>query len=514
MNHQSDGTEPRPGKDNGPARHETSGQHSRNLEQAHEDLVEEQRRRRELLWRLKEAPLDEPVPDLMIVANAAIARSVEAASAFAAIEYELFDQMLRDAAPIAKLAHRVRVAVVMPPRGNGAEEDRGRARKLAERIWHVSRRVFLLEEPDEEVQFLPADILDHGQSWWPEGEPRPVVEQVSDIVPEEVRWLWPGRIPQGKLTLIAGDPGLGKSLLSLEIAARATREKEDWPDDAPGSPPINVCILAAEDDPADTIRPRLEMLGADLDRVFIIQGTVNKKSVRPISDLKADLRTIESAIREHRIKLLIIDPISSYLQNVDTHRDADVRTAVQPIVELARRLDVTVIVVAHLNKGSGRRAIHRVGGSIAFVAAVRAAHLVVEQPQRPQAARLLIPLKSNVSAPKPSLEFKLEERGRGHPRLVWIGESDLSADDALSAPDSRNDRAKDLDDACEFLSQELEAGPQPAVELKEMLAEEGFSRRMIGAAKKKLGIRSRPDGQAGPRFWSLPDPANDPGGPD
>jgi len=184
-----------------------------------------------------------------------------------------------------------------------------------------------------------------------------VLTRASDIEPEGVSWLWPGRIPLGKLTLLSGDPGLGKSFLALDIAAR-TSSGSSWPDGQPGGEPGNVAIASAEDGAADTIVPRLRHLNADMSRIYTIDG-VKTESGRRAASLDTDLPRIEVGVRSVQARLLIVDPIGAFLGAADSHRDAEVRAILAPLADLAERLRVAILAIAHLNKAQQVSAIYR-----------------------------------------------------------------------------------------------------------------------------------------------------------
>ena len=151
----------------------------------------------------------------------------------------------------------------------------------------------------------------------------PIIEitPISDVRPEPIRWLWPKRIPQGKLTVLAGDPGLGKSFVSIDIAARIS-VGGNWPDE--GKAPVgNVLIASAEDGIADTIRPRLDQQFADVSRVFAIGVTVKHRNQLTSLSLAVHLAQLEAAITQHRAKLLVIDPILGFTGRTDTHKTSE-----------------------------------------------------------------------------------------------------------------------------------------------------------------------------------------------
>lgn len=187
--------------------------------------------------------------------------------------------------------------------------------------------------------------------------PGPVLCRVCDIQRQELRWLWPGRIPLGKLTLFAGDPGLGKSFVTLDIGARITRGR-GWPDRAATScEPASAIILSAEDDPADTIRPRLEAADADLSKVHILQAVRRAKPNGETSlehfSLETDLVALQDAVASlGDVRLIVIDPISAYLGGTDSHVNTRVRGLLSPLAEIASALGVATLAVTHLNKNT------------------------------------------------------------------------------------------------------------------------------------------------------------------
>lgn len=212
-----------------------------------------------------------------------------------------------------------------------------------------------------------------------------VVVSLDSIEPEPVEWLWPDRIALGKITMIAGDPGLGKSMISLAMAATVTVGGR-WPVDRAECPKGNVLLLSAEDALADTIRPRLDAAGADPSKVFAltfaktIDPGTGQERLRSIT-LENDLAIIEQQIKRiGNVRLLVMDPISAYMGGIDSHRNTNVRALMAPLGDMADRQNVAVLCITHLNKGQGGNAIYRVTGSMAFVAAARASFLVVKDP--------------------------------------------------------------------------------------------------------------------------------------
>jgi putative DNA primase/helicase len=183
-------------------------------------------------------------------------------------------------------------------------------------------------------------------------KPRPVIVCLADVHPEPVMWIWPGRLAAGKFALLVGDPGLGKSWIALDMAARLSAGSP-WPDGAPAvSPPAGALLLSAEDGLADTIRPRLDGLGGHSSRIHhvaILRAGDQERSIQ-LSDIGA----LEDAIAQTSARLVAIDPIAAYLGGTDSHRDADVRGLVSPLAALAERTGAAILGIMHLSKGTQR----------------------------------------------------------------------------------------------------------------------------------------------------------------
>jgi hypothetical protein len=319
----------------------------------------------------------------------------------------------------------------------------------------------------------------------------PVLVRLSDVQPEPVQWLWPGRIAMGKLTLLAGDPGLGKSFLSLDMAARVSLGSA-WPDNSCAcAPQGGVVLLTAEDGLADTVRPRLDAMGADVSRIVALEAVMGNDRM-PVN-LQRDLGALEDAIRQVAdCRLLVIDPVSEYLGKVDSHNNADVRMLLHPLAELAERHKVAVLCVTHLNKGSGTSALYRATGSMAFVAAARAAWLVAKDPRNSQ-RRLFVPAKNNLVEETLGMAFTI-----GDGVLRW--EPDpvvIDADQALEPS------ATESDDVTGWLRGTLADGPVQAKELFEAAHDEGITAKQLRRAKTKLGVMSRKAGFGAGWEWRL-----------
>lgn len=338
----------------------------------------------------------------------------------------------------------------------------------------------------------------------------PLIVRLSDVKPEPVAWLWPSRIALGKLTLIAGDPGLGKSFLTLDIAARVSRGRA-WPD-APSvsTTPGGVVLLSAEDGVADTIRPRLDAAGADVTRILALEaiqsvGDGGRESARTF-DLSRDLPALESAIRSvDGCRLVVIDPVTAYLGGVDSHKNAEIRGLLAPLGAIAERHRVAVVAVTHLNKSGGGPAIYRAMGSLAFAAAARAAWAVSKDKDDPR-RRLLLPIKNNIAPDTGGLAYRIEPLGVGGcPAVAWEPDAvSVSADEALSGDRDEAGGRTERDDAAEWLSDLLADGPRPTRDVERDAREAGFSIATVRRAKAAIGVLSRKPAFGGPWEWMLP----------
>ena len=332
-------------------------------------------------------------------------------------------------------------------------------------------------------------------------ESRPVLVPLADVQPESVCWLWPGRIALGKLTLLVGDPGLGKSFLSIDLAARVTRAAA-WPDDTDSAAPLGgVVLLNAEDDLADTVRPRLDAAGAKVERVTALQAVRDAGGVERAVCLTRDLAAIERAIQSTPdCRLVVIDPITAYLGSIDSHKNADVRGLLAPLGELASRHRVAMVAVTHLNKGGGSNPLYRAMGSLGFVAAARAAWLVARDPDDKD-RRLFLPTKNNLGPDDHGMAFRIVDS-----RLEWEAEPVLATAAEMLSAEPATPSASKLDAAAEWLRDELASGPVSQAELERLARESGHTWGTIRRAKRRLGVEARKDGfgGAGGWIWELP----------
>jgi RecA-family ATPase len=183
---------------------------------------------------------------------------------------------------------------------------------------------------------------------------RLITRRASDVQPEKLIWVWPGRIPEGKLVLVGGPPGLGKSQLTAFMAATISNGG-DWPCNEGSTAVGNVIFMSAEDGIEDTIVPRLMAAGANLDRIHIVASATKPDGTgRKTFSLKTDVDLLEAKAKEIRdVRLIIVDPISAYMGGSDGNGNVETREVLEPLAEMANRLHIAVVAVTHLNKGGG-----------------------------------------------------------------------------------------------------------------------------------------------------------------
>ncbi|MFG0246078.1 MAG: AAA family ATPase [Phycisphaerales bacterium JB052] len=327
---------------------------------------------------------------------------------------------------------------------------------------------------------------------------------IGDYRNESVYWLEPGRIAMGKVNMIAGDPGLGKSFMTMELAARASRGEI-------GSARARVVIMSAEDDPCDTIRPRLHNMCANLDNIQFIEGIRREPGgCVDLIELDRDYERFEKMVmRLFPVSLIVIDPISAYMGNADSNNNADVRKVLARLSTLAARTGAAVVCVTHLNKdsGSGRKAVYRTMGSLAFTAAARTVQLVTKyeptdknDDERVRDKRVVSMVKNNIGRMLPARVFVIQDG-----ICTWLDEEvDIDADQFANGRVTFDVSETGTDRAMEFLSRMLSAEPQASKEIFERGAAQGLSRDMLKNAKKAMGAVSFKRGTVW--YWSREHP--------
>lgn len=299
--------------------------------------------------------------------------------------------------------------------------------------------------------------------------------KMSEVQSQEVSWLWYPFIPYGKLTIIQGDPGDGKTTLVLNIAAKLSKG-ESLDSEMKLAEPLNIIYQSAEDGLADTVKPRLEMAGADCERISVIDEKI--KSLSMIDE------RLEEAVIITKAKMLILDPIQAYLGGgMDMNRANEARDMTKKLAALAEKYQCAIVLVGHMNKAAGNKAAYRGMGSIDFFAVARSV-LLVGRVEGEVNIRAVVQIKNNLAMFGHPKAFELSENG-----FSWLGDYEITADEVLGgiAP-----KANKTEQAKRLLRQLAETNnAMQSNEIVNLADEQGISKRTLENAKKELCIRAK-----------------------
>ncbi|WLB19368.1 AAA family ATPase [Bradyrhizobium sp. vgs-9] len=406
---------------------------------------------------------------------------------------------------------------------------------IADRLQEIADAHGAFGQPPEEIQRIISNAVAKIDVPPIELPPRPpkrrlIAHRASELEPEKLVWVWPGRIPEGKLVLLGGPPGLGKSQLTAFMSATVSHGGH-WPCGEGSTLPGDVIFMSAEDGVQDTIIPRLMAAGADRERVHIVSAATKPDGTgRKTFSLKTDVDLLEEmAKRIGSVRLIIVDPISAYMGGSDGNGNVETREVLEPLADMANRLRIAVVAVTHLNKGGGggnQSALNRFAGSIAFVAAARAAFAVIEDPEDDE-RRFLLQAKNNLGKKCKGLAFRLEQRLVGDDvmssNVMFEGDHvSESIDEALSASEGRRGSAEDKrtnkDEAADFLRSVLSGGAVPVLQIEAEARDAGLlgpdkpisQNKAFRSARDMLGISPQRRGGTGAKgqwVWELPDGA-------
>lgn len=336
----------------------------------------------------------------------------------------------------------------------------------------------------------------------------PTIVTFADVEIQEIKWLWWPYVPLGKLTVLEGDPGDGKTTIGLTLAASISR---GWglpqQDGRPGESrePAHSLYMTAEDGLGDTLRPRLEAAGADLTRVHALTGwteIVDGETIEGAVFL-GNVDLLRQTFQRVQPRLVVIDPLQGFLgADVDMHRANEVRPILTALSRLAEQHECAVIAIRHLGKSFKGRAIYSGLGSIDFAAAARSILLVGQH----QGQRLMAHVKSSLAPNGKTLKYVLRDG-----TLDWAGTSDVNPDDMLVTVRNASDATRE-DEARDFLTDMLSDGPQPVRELRRLARDAGIASRTLDRAKQALGITSHRIGKLGSSgewVWKNANPQED-----
>ena len=333
-----------------------------------------------------------------------------------------------------------------------------------------------------------------------------IVVRPSEVEEQAVEWLWPNRIPLGKLTLLAGDPGLGKSFVTVDMAARVSTGR-GWPDCyEQGQPVGSVILFNCEDDLPDTVLPRLNKAGGDPSRVIALQGVAcidaetGQRRQRGFS-LDNDLPKLQEVLEANRdVRLVVIDPVSAYCGATDSHKNADIRAMLAPLAELAGRYRAAVVMVTHLAKGSGGKAVYRAMGSLAFAAAARAVWHVGKDHDDDK-RRLILMAKINVCEEATGLAYRLKDGAVCWEEMPVAMTADEYLASERAASDESAEQRGDLQEAIDYLLDTLRDGPRATKDVEADAKAQGITVGTLKRARKKLRVIAEKSGMDG--AWQL-----------
>jgi AAA domain len=348
----------------------------------------------------------------------------------------------------------------------------------------------------------------------------------SEVRSTTLEWLWPRYLARGKLALFDGDPEMAKSLVTIDLIARLSRGSP-LPDGTPLPRAYTSILLSAEDDEKDTIRPRAEAAGADLDRLVLPDFGDE------LPRFPDDVPALTELVVDHTADLVVIDPFTAFLPpNVPANLDQYVRLVLNPLAALAAWTGCGIVLIRHLTKKASDRAILSGQGSMAFMARVRTALFAAAHPGRAQSAPLDSPIaptsgpapaqagtptvspdcvlavsKSNVGRRPPALGYRVVESPSGAPVINWTGPVDLTADDLCTRKAPTGLKAHDR--AIDWLRRELADGPRKSADIYAAAAEAGIPERTLQRAKDWLWAKSHRlhDRKADRSEWWWYDPA-------
>lgn len=333
-----------------------------------------------------------------------------------------------------------------------------------------------------------------------------------DVKPEPIEWLWPGWLAAGKLHILAGAPGTGKTTIAGNLAATMTQGGK-WPDGSQ-SGRANIAIWSGEDDANDTLAPRMIAARADMSRVRFIQGIDTEQESRPF-DPATDMQDLRQYLLKHpEIKLLIVDPVVSAVSG-DSHKNTEVRRSLQPLVDLGQECHCAIFGISHFSKGTGGKdPVERVTGSIAFGALPRIvlAAAKIEDDSLPEGTRLFARAKSNIGPDSGGWHYRLnttelkEYQDVFTSEVLWGDEVEGSARELLAAADSNDeDGGSALEEAKAFLQDELSLRPVAVNKIKNQSRKAGISDRTLQRAKKALKVKAEKGGFDEGWRWVLPE---------
>jgi putative DNA primase/helicase len=429
------------------------------------------------------------------------------------------------------VAAKVRQAVIFP---DNDEPGRKHAEKVAGSLHEAGITVkvvrlpvgekgdvsdYLAEHPKEEL----FELIKATAAWAPGSTPsthavdlaKLATTILSTVVPRKITWLWPGHIPRGVLTILAGDPGDGKSFLTEDWSARLSLGGK-WPTGEPIGAPQYSIHLCGEDNKATSVAPRLEAMGANREIIEVIDGVHGESGLRMLS-LQTDLALIRGLITKRRATMLVVSPVNAYLgSGVDNYRDPEVRQVLTPLAQLAEELDIAVVLIMHLSKAEQQQLLYKIGGSVGFAAVARAVYFV-RRDGDDRGLRLFACGKMSDAAEPLTVPFRIAPKG-DWATVEWEAPIEMTAQELFKQDrQGPGPRPRKREEAQEWLRFFLENGPKAHRDVLAAGSEEGHTYATLRRAAAKLKVMSRPlrgeDGR-GVQEWVWELPVAGPSGPE
>lgn len=358
-----------------------------------------------------------------------------------------------------------------------------------------------------------------------------VITTLSQVTMKPLTWLVPGYVPLGKMLLLAGDGGDGKSLTTIDLIASVTRGRPALGLDYKAPAPASALLISCEDDVADTVVPRLAAAGADLDRVHHLEGVRGEDGKLKQFNLKQYDLLARELEQKPDIRLIVIDPAGAYIggAGIDDYNDSDLRAVLSPMCDLAAKKNVAVVLVKHFSKAPTVKAVNKVLGSVGYVNAVRAGFVAVRDHDDPT-RRFFLPIKFNLGEAPKGLSYTIEAVTDKHeqeeifsrvkheeggvfdnlagqlPRIKWLGEIDITADEAVAqAGRSRSGSPTRIEQCKDWLKEFLKDFAYPSDEVVEAAKKAGFTYDNVKEARGKLkegGLKSTNKGKCQGTWWT------------